>query len=124
MRSQIRLDLCAWSKTFEAALRAEPPPHGGTEEVKANLPEAGRLGQLSCIYIAFFPSVESLRGAACSATSLSESVNLSVHSMLRHMEVTLALFDEGPAKKKFKKHYDDLQHLLERQRKEDVTDEV
>ena len=124
MRSKIRIDICAWSKRFEAALRAEPPPQGGTEEVKANLPEAGRLGQTSRMYITLFPPVENLRGAACSATSLSQSVNLSVHTMLHHMEVALALFDEGAAKKKFKKHYDVLQHLLQRQHKEDVTDEV
>ena len=68
--------------------------------------------------------MENLRGAACSATSLSESVNLAMHSMLHQMEVTLAHFDEGAAKTNFKKHYEVLQHLLQRQSKEDVTDEV
>ena len=45
MRSKIRIEICAWTKVFAAALSAETLLQGGTEEVKANLPEAGRLGR-------------------------------------------------------------------------------
>ena len=81
------------------------------------------LGQ-AFIHILLFPSVADLREAVCSSNILSESVALSAQIMMYNMEVTLAHYREGRAKQKFQCLHDDLGALLQRQYKEDVTDQV
>ena len=81
------------------------------------------LGQ-AFIHILLFPSVADLREAVCSSNILSESVALSAQIMMHNTEVTLAHYREGRAKQKFQCLHDDLGALLQRQYKEDVTDQV
>ena len=103
---------------------ADLAQQGGTQEVKANLPEAGGFGSSSRTYISLLSLVEELRGAVCSSNSSSESVTLTGRRMLYEMDVSLALLDEGSGKASLKHQYNLLDALLGRQRNEDVTDEV
>ena len=93
------------------------------------MPENGQNGKKTIlrqafIHILLFPSVADLREAVCSSNILSESVALSAQIMMYNMEVTLAHYREGRAKQKFQCLHDDLGALLQRQYKEDVTDQV
>ena len=92
-------------------------PENGQNEKKTILGQA-------FIHILLFPSVADLREAVCSSNILSESVALSAQIMMHNMEVTLAHYREGRAKQKFQCLHDDLGALLQRQYKEDVTDQV